>query len=688
MRDAVPDGAGAGVLPGAGRGVQRAGAGAARPAHACALPLVIPGIGLSTLHQSSLGSLFLIDALPPAPAVVLAAAAGAVPGLGGRRWACMMVIFESHTTAYLYRAQAGDRGPARDWPGRPGGSCWLYLALRFGDLAAARAAGSARRGGVAGGDVLDRDRRDGRAAHRAVLAACESGAAARGSGPRQASASPASCSTGSMSADWRTPAAAMHFYMPAWTEFAVSAGVVAGAGAGVPVLRGAVRDLGRASGGSGRRSPQAARVRQGRHDVARRAGGGRPHGVLAGVHRRGLAGVRAAAAAAGDQPWRRAACRPGGRAAARRSGSTATSTAPGWRSPTTLHEQRDGGQSSCVKCHHMNLPRDRDVRLLRVSPRHVAAVGCVRPRPALVARRAAAWPAGQCHATRRARSRGDGEAVHRVPQGPGPGRGGDPGEAVRRGRIRAGHARALHRAATRASGRRRKQARSRPGAPPATGSRAQLRRCAGPGAARVASAASVVLPRRRGEMSDTARDRARRAAGTRHVRAGALQRRRHRSRRSRWSPPTGTSRSTSASGEARRCYEVFKNVGTACASLPGRRPPSTTAASGCRMRRASTATGGTCHYVVHLAPLKDERGRRPVRHRDDDGPDRDAPLAARIRPALRAGAVLRLGHRPGLPRSSAPTSGCGRPSARPRAGGATRSTSGGGQPCVELSRPR
>ena len=66
------------------------------------MPLVITGIGLSTLHQSSLGSLFLIMPYrlhplwysPLLPVLFLVSAIG----LG-----LMMVILESNVTAFLYR---------------------------------------------------------------------------------------------------------------------------------------------------------------------------------------------------------------------------------------------------------------------------------------------------------------------------------------------------------------------------------------------------------------------------------------------------------------------------------------------------------------------------------------------------------------------------------------------------------
>jgi Ni/Fe-hydrogenase subunit HybB-like protein len=98
------------------------------------LPLVILGIALSTLHQSSLGSLFLImpSHLHPlwySPLLPLLFLVSAI-GLG-----LMMVMFESHFTAYIYR-----RKPETEiLAGLGGAARWVllgYLALRFSDLAA------------------------------------------------------------------------------------------------------------------------------------------------------------------------------------------------------------------------------------------------------------------------------------------------------------------------------------------------------------------------------------------------------------------------------------------------------------------------------------------------------------------------------------------------------------------------
>jgi Ni/Fe-hydrogenase subunit HybB-like protein len=97
------------------------------------IPLVVLGIALSTLHQSSLGSLFLIMPYrlhplwysPVLPVLFFVSAVG----LG-----LMTVIFESHFTAYLYRRKPetklmGPLGAAAGWV------LIIYLVLRFGDLA-------------------------------------------------------------------------------------------------------------------------------------------------------------------------------------------------------------------------------------------------------------------------------------------------------------------------------------------------------------------------------------------------------------------------------------------------------------------------------------------------------------------------------------------------------------------------
>jgi Ni/Fe-hydrogenase subunit HybB-like protein len=92
------------------------------------LPLVIVGIGLSTLHQSSLGSLFLImpyrlHPLWYSPILPLLFLVSAI-ALG-----MMMVTFESHFTAYLYHR----KGETEALASLGGAARWvllLYLAIR------------------------------------------------------------------------------------------------------------------------------------------------------------------------------------------------------------------------------------------------------------------------------------------------------------------------------------------------------------------------------------------------------------------------------------------------------------------------------------------------------------------------------------------------------------------------------
>ena len=100
---------------------------------------MILGIGLSTLHQSSLGSLFLIMPYrlsplwysPILPIMFLISAIAL--GLS-------MVMFESHITAYLYR-----RKPETELLASLGRAClWVlavYITVRFGDLFLRRRAG-------------------------------------------------------------------------------------------------------------------------------------------------------------------------------------------------------------------------------------------------------------------------------------------------------------------------------------------------------------------------------------------------------------------------------------------------------------------------------------------------------------------------------------------------------------------
>ena len=97
------------------------------------VPLVIAGIVLSTLHQSSLGSLFLITPyrLHPlwySPIIYLLFFVSAI-GLG-----LMMVVMESLCSSYFL----GHKVHAREISGlgmAASAVLWLYVALRLGDLA-------------------------------------------------------------------------------------------------------------------------------------------------------------------------------------------------------------------------------------------------------------------------------------------------------------------------------------------------------------------------------------------------------------------------------------------------------------------------------------------------------------------------------------------------------------------------
>jgi Ni/Fe-hydrogenase subunit HybB-like protein len=96
------------------------------------LPLVIAGIGLSTLHQSSLGSLFLImpyrlHPLWYSPILPLLFLISAI-ALG-----LSMVMVESHITAYLYRRQP-ETGLLSSFAKAARWVLSIYLVVRFADL--------------------------------------------------------------------------------------------------------------------------------------------------------------------------------------------------------------------------------------------------------------------------------------------------------------------------------------------------------------------------------------------------------------------------------------------------------------------------------------------------------------------------------------------------------------------------
>jgi Ni/Fe-hydrogenase subunit HybB-like protein len=323
------------------------------------LPLVIAGIGLSTLHQSSLGSLFLAMPYhlhplwysPWLPVLFLVSAVA----LG-----LQMVVAESHTTAYLYKRKPetgvleGLAGPAR-WV------LLLYLVLRFGDLAAR---GQLGRLAVAEWQVamfwieiavmaalpvalfsLPGIRR-GRAGQWAAAGLGVAGVVLN------------RVNVGGLAHTGRGDA----LYIPAWTEFAVSAGVVAGAGLAFLfcVERFAIWHERPAD-------PDADPLKLPEFDKVGTTWLGAPAAADRTVY--SMAFIIAAAlgfamlpstaetTSRGVEPMAARGAR-GGEALWIDGNLDGTGVA----FPHDLHKEREGGQSSCVKCHHMNLPRDRASR--------------------------------------------------------------------------------------------------------------------------------------------------------------------------------------------------------------------------------------------------------------------------------------------------------------------------------------
>jgi len=323
------------------------------------LPLVITGIGLSTLHQSSLGSLFLampyhVHPLwysPWLPVLFLVSAIA----LG-----LQMVMVESHFTAYIYQRKPethvleGLATPAR----------WIllaYLVVRLGDLAA--------RGGVAqfgAGEwhvamfwfelavmavlpitllSIPRVRRSragqwiaaGLGVFGVVLNRVDVGGLVH---------------TGRGEA----------LYIPAWTEFAVSAGVVAAAVLAFLfcVERFAIwHDRPADPDADPLKLPEFDKVGTtwlGVPAVADRTVYSLAFIVAAAI---GFALLPSAAATAsrGVEPTPVRAARGGDVL-----WIDGNLDGNGVAFPHDAHEQREGGKTSCVRCHHMNLPRDRASR--------------------------------------------------------------------------------------------------------------------------------------------------------------------------------------------------------------------------------------------------------------------------------------------------------------------------------------
>ena len=320
------------------------------------LLLVILGIGLSTLHQSSLGSLFLImpyhlHPLWYSPLLPLLFLVSAI-ALG-----LMMVMFESHFTAYVYQRKpetevlAGFAGAAR-W------ILLLYLALRFGDLAARGRLGDLVSGQwqawmfwfemtvMAIGPIillsLPRIRR-ARAGQWTVAALGVSGVVLN------------RIDVGGLVHMGR----GQGFYVPAWTEIAVSAGVVSAAVLAFLFMVERFRVWHERPA-----DPEADPLTLPEFDKVGMTWLGVPAVADRTVY--SLAFVFAAsvgfalltpqaAAGGGIEPT------PARRA---RGGETlwidGNLDGDGVAFRHDEHQRREGGKTSCVQCHHMNLPRDRD----------------------------------------------------------------------------------------------------------------------------------------------------------------------------------------------------------------------------------------------------------------------------------------------------------------------------------------
>jgi Ni/Fe-hydrogenase subunit HybB-like protein len=320
------------------------------------IPLVITGIGLSTLHQSSLGSLFLIMPYhlhplwytPLLPVLFFISAAG----LG-----LLMVIFESHTTGYFYQ-----RKPETETLAKLGAAGrWilaLYLAVRFVDLAARGQLGLVARP-------------DGRTAmfwfEILLMGALPAallfvGRIRRSRGGQWAAAL---LGVSGIVLNRVNVGGLMHvgrgndLYLPAWTEFAISAGVVAGAALAFLffVERFRVWEQRPAD-------PEADPAKLPEFDPV----GSTWLGVPAVAGRTVYSLVFILAASAGfallaPQPAASRGVDPTPARRARGGGILwvdGNGDGYGVSFQHTAHVERQGGNEACSRCHHLNLPRDRN----------------------------------------------------------------------------------------------------------------------------------------------------------------------------------------------------------------------------------------------------------------------------------------------------------------------------------------
>jgi Ni/Fe-hydrogenase subunit HybB-like protein len=375
------------------------------------LPLVIVGIGLSTLHQSSLGSLFLImpDRLGPlwySPLLPLLFLVSAI-ALG-----LMVVIFESHTTAYLYRRRPETEALAT-LAGAAPFVLLVYLALRFGDLAVRGQLG--RLAAPTWHTALFWLELATMAIVPLILFSVPAVrrtrrgqwvAAALGAGGVVLNR----IDVGGLAHVSRGDA----FYLPAWTEVAISAGVVAGAALAFLFFLERFRVWEERPA-----DPAADALRLPEFDAVGTTWLGGP--ALAGRTLYSLGFLVAAAIGLALLPpapeqGRGIVPQPVHRA---RGGPVlwidGNLDGYGVSFPHEKLQQRLGGTASCAKCHHMNLPRDRasgcyechrDMYLAVDAFRHdwhaspsggrLACVQCHRPAEARS--RASARSCDGCHA--------------------------------------------------------------------------------------------------------------------------------------------------------------------------------------------------------------------------------------------------------------------------------------------------
>jgi hypothetical protein len=325
------------------------------------LPLVLAGIGLSTLHQSSLGSLFLIMPYRVHP-LWYSPILPVLFFLSALALGLMMVVCESHTSAWLYR-----RKPETELLAQLGGAVrWvllLYLATRLGDVLL-RGQGHWL---VAGGWQTAMFWTE-----LAILAAIPgllfSIPRVRNSRVGQGTAAALGVTGVVLNridvGGFIHARGAGSFYFPAWTEIAISAGIIS---AMVLIFLFAIERF--RIWEQRPADPDAEPLKLPEFDRVGSTWLGVP--ALAARTVYSLAFVVAAALAATFLTSEPAASRgidptPVHQA---RGGDILwiDGNLDGYGVPFQheQHKTREGGKESCVKCHHMNLPRDRNTSCSR-----------------------------------------------------------------------------------------------------------------------------------------------------------------------------------------------------------------------------------------------------------------------------------------------------------------------------------